>query len=172
MRRPISVRVVGPLEWVVYPALVAMALTILLATPLRLFGLSLPEPVFPLVLAFAWPMIRPSALGPVVLFGLGLFLDLFWGGPMGLWALSLMAVYGFMLIMRIFMSGHATIVNFGLYAGSVVLAYFIAYLVTVLQTDNAPAIMPLVGQMLPTLLLFPVADWLMQKFDDNDVRFM
>lgn len=172
MRRPISVRVVGPLEWVVYPALVAMALTILLATPLRLFGFSLPEPVFPLVLAFAWPMIRPSALGPVVLFGLGLFLDLFWGGPMGLWVLSLMAVYGFMLVMRTFMSGHATIVNFGLYTGSVLLAYFIAYLVTVLQTDNAPAILPLAGQIIPTLLLFPAADWLMQKFDDNDVRFL
>lgn len=172
MRRPISVRVVGPLEWVVYPALLAVAVTVLLATPLRLFGLSLPEPVFPIVLAFAWPMIRPTILGPVVLFCLGLFLDLFWGGPMGLWVLSLMAVYGTMLVMRIFMSGHATVVNFVLYVASVVMAFFIAYLVTVLQTDNAPGIVPLAGQMIPTLLLFPVADWLMQKFDDNDVRFL
>lgn len=172
MRRPITVRVVGPLEWVVYPALTALVLTVLLATPLRLFGLSLPEPVFPLVLAFAWPMIRPAALAPIVLIALGLFLDLFWGGPLGLWVLSLTVVYGFMLVMRIFMSGHATIVNFALYAGSVLLAFFVAYLVTVLKTDNAPGIIPLAGQIIPTLLLFPAADWLMQKFDDNDVRFM
>ena len=54
MRRPITVRVVGPLQWIVYPALTAIAVTVLLAIPLRLFGLSLPEPVLPIVLAFAW----------------------------------------------------------------------------------------------------------------------
>jgi rod shape-determining protein MreD len=25
--------------------------------------------------------------------------------------------------------------------------------------------------MIPTLLLFPVADWMVQHFDDGDVRF-
>lgn len=172
MRRPISVRVVGPMEWIVYPALLAVAATIVLTVPLRLFGLSLPEPVFPLVLAYAWPMIRPSVLGPLILFVLGLFLDLYWGGQFGLWALSLMAVYGGMLIVRTFMAGHATVVNFALYVGCVALAFFIAYLVTVLRLDNAPNMLAIAGQMLPTLLLFPIADWLIQKFDDNDVRFV
>lgn len=172
MRRPISVRVVGPLEWVVYPALIAVLLTVLLATPLRIFGISLPEPVFPLVLAFAWPMIRPSMLAPVVLFGLGLFLDLFWGGAMGMWPLSLLAVYGSVLAVHTFMAGQSTLVNFLLYLGGIILAFFIAYLVTALRLGNAPSIMSLLGQILPTVLLFPVADWLMQKFDDNDVRFL
>lgn len=167
-----AVRVVGPLEWVVYPALVAMLLTLVLATPLRLFGLTLPEPVLPLVLAFAWPMIRPSMLGPVVLFGLGLFLDMFWGGALGLWPLCLLAVYGTMLLARTFVAGQTTYINFMLYLGSVCLAFFMAYLVTVLRVGNAPSVLALAGQMIPTLLLFPVADWLMQKFDDNDVRFL
>lgn len=172
MRRPISVRVVSPMEWVVYPALAAVLLTIVLATPLRIFGISLPEPVFPLVLAFAWPMIRPSFLGPVVLFALGLFLDLFWGGMLGLWPLCLMAVYGGILAVRTFMAGQSTLVNFLLYVGSLLLAFFMAYLVTALRIGNAPSFFALLGQVLPTLLLFPAADWLMQKFDDNDVRFM
>lgn len=167
-----AVRVVGPLDWVIYPALAAMALTIVLATPLRLFGLTLPEPVFPLVLAFAWPMIRPSMLGPVVLFGLGLFLDMFWGGAFGLWPLCLLAVYGVMLLARTFVAGQTTFINFMLYLASVCVAFFMAYLVTVLRVGNAPSVMALAGQMIPTLLLFPVADWLMQRFDDNDVRFL
>ena len=172
MRRPISVRVVGPLQWVVYPALLAIAATVVLSVPLRLFGLSLPEPVFPLVLAFAWPMIRPSAIGPVVLFLLGLFLDLFWGGPLGLWGLSFLMVYGGMLLAHTFMSGHAPVINIVLYVGAVLLAFFVAYVVTALRLNNAPSLLALVGQMIPTLLLYPVADWLVQKFDDNDVRFV
>lgn len=172
MRRAISVRVVSPLDWVVYPALVAIALTILLATPLRVFGLALPEPVLPLVLAFAWPMIRPSVLAPIVLFGMGLFLDMFWGGAVGLWPLALMAVYGATLAVRTFVAGQTTTINFILYTAAVALAFFIGYIVTAFRLGNAPAVLPLVGQMLPTILLFPVADWLMQKFDDNDVRFL
>ncbi len=48
--------------------------------------LQLPEPVFPMAPAFAWAMIRPSVLAPLVLLVMGLFLDLLWGGPIGLWA--------------------------------------------------------------------------------------
>lgn len=167
-----AVRVVGPLEWVVYPAVAAIVLTLVLATPLRLFGLALPEPVLPIVLAFAWPMIRPSMLGPIVLFGLGMFLDMFWGGALGLWPLSLLAIYGSILLARTFVGGQTTYINFMLYLGSVCLAFFIAYVVTALRVGNAPSVMALLGQMIPTMLLFPIADWLIQKFDDNDVRFV
>ena len=39
MRRPVAVRVVGPLQWVVYPSLAAVAATVILGTPIQLFGL-------------------------------------------------------------------------------------------------------------------------------------
>ena len=171
MRRPITVRVVGPLQWIVYPALTAIAVTVLLAIPLRLFGLSLPEPVLPIVLAFAWPLIRPSMLAPAVLFGLGLFLDLFWGGPLGLWPLSLLAIYGAILLAANFLAGQATIVLFALYVASTGMAFFLAYMIITLNTGNAPSILAVLGQVVPTLLLFPLADWLIQRFDDTDVRF-
>lgn len=171
MRRAITVRVVGPLQWILYPALIAIAATVLLAVPFRLFGLNLPEPVFPIVLAFAWPLIRPSMLAPAILFGLGLFLDLFWGAPMGLWALSLMAVYGAVLLASNFMAGQATIVLFALYVASTGLAFAVAYFVTRGSLGNAPNLLAIMGQMIPTLLLFPLASWLIERFDDADVRF-
>ena len=171
MKRAVAVRVVGPLHWIVIPSLIVAGVSILLATPFELFGLKLPEPVSALVLAFAWPLIRPSMLAPAVLFGLGLFLDLFWGGPLGLWPLSLLAVYGAILLASNFLAGQATIVLFALYVASTGFAFFLAYMITTLSLGNAPSILAVMGQVVPTLLLFPLADWLIQRFDDADVRF-
>lgn len=164
-------RVVGPTQWVFYPALVAIALTVLLATPVELFGLKLPEPVLPLTLAFAWPLIRPSMVAPAVLFGLGLFLDMFWGGTLGLWPLCLLSVYGVVLASRNLLAGQETQVLFVWYAVCVLAAFIVAYLVVTLDAGRAPSLLSLLGQVVPTLLLFPVADWMIQRFDDGDVRF-
>ena len=90
----------------------------LLGTPFRVFGLRLPEPVFPMVLAFAWAVIRPSMIAPFVLLALGLFLDLYWGGPFGLWALALLAAYAMVLLgVRSIMSGQSRLVLWGLVRG-------------------------------------------------------
>lgn len=171
MRRPQAVRVIGPMQWIVYPSLAALALTVILATPLRLFGFSLPEPVLPMVLAFAWPLIRPSMVAPAVLFGLGLFLDLFWGGMLGLWPFALLVVYGLMLAGRNLMAGQETLFLFVLYVAATGFAFLLAYLVVTLSASNAPSVMATLGQIVPTLLLFPIADWMIQRFDDGDVRF-
>ena len=171
MRRPAAVRVVGPLQWIIYPALAAVAATVILATPAELFGLRLPEPVIPMVLAFAWPLIRPSMLGAAMLFALGLFLDLFWNGPLGLWPLCLMGVYGAVLASRSLLAGHEGLVRFAWYLVCVVAAFVLAYAIVALRAGNAPAILPVVGQVAPTLLLYPLAHWLIERFDDGDTRF-
>ena len=171
MRRPAAVRVVGPLQWIIYPALVAAAVTVVLATPARLFGLALPEPVIPMVLAFAWPLIRPSMIGPAALFVLGLFLDAFWNGPLGLWPLCLMGVYGTVLLSRNLLAGHEGVVRFGAYAACTLGAFVLAYAVVALRVANPPAIGPVLLQLAPTLMLYPLAHWLIERFDDGDTRF-
>jgi rod shape-determining protein MreD len=159
------------MQWIVYPSLAAIAATVVLATPAELFGLKLPEPVLPLILAFAWPLIRPSMVAPAVLFGLGLFLDLFWGGRLGMWPLCLLAVYGAVLVSRIFLAGQETRVLFVWYAVCTAMAFLVAYGIVGMDAGNAPSLLSLLGQMIPTLLLFPIADWMIQRFDDGDVRF-
>ena len=171
MRRPVTIRVVGPVQWVFYPALIAIAVTVLLATPVELFGLKMPEPVLPLILAFAWPLIRPSMVAPAVLFALGLFLDLFWGGTLGLWPLCLLSVYGAVLASRSLLAGQETQILFVWYALCALGAFVVAYLIVTLDAGRAPSVLALLGQVVPTLLLFPVADWMIQRFDDGDVRF-
>ncbi|GAA0633817.1 hypothetical protein [Brevundimonas lenta] len=171
MRRPVAVRVVGPTQWIVYPALITAAVTFILATPVKLFGFSLPEPVIPMVLAFAWPLIRPSVIAPLVLATLGLFLDIFWGGQMGMWPLSLLAIYAVVLGSRSFLIGQDTVVLFVWYAACCGLAFLIAYLIKTVSAGNAPSILALIGQVVPTLLLFPFADRMIERFEDGDVRF-
>lgn len=171
MRRTITVRMVGPMQWIGYPALFSVVATILFAVPFRIFGLTLPEPVWPMVLAFAWPLIRPSMLAPLVLFGLGVFLDFFWGGQAGLWALSLLLIYGVMLLASKYLAGQATIVLFALYVASTGLAFLVAYFATWANLGAGPNLLAVLWQMIPTLLLFPLAGWLIERFDDADVRF-
>ncbi|MDO9587549.1 MAG: hypothetical protein U1E18_22780 [Brevundimonas sp.] len=171
MRRPVAVRVVGPVQWIVIPALITVAVTILLATPVELFGLNLPEPVIPMVLAFAWPLIRPSIVAPLVLTLLGLILDILTYGPLGLWPLALLAIYAVVLASRSFLIGQDTAVLFAWYAACCGLAFLLAWLVVALVARNPPSLLSLIGQVAPTLLLFPFADRMIERFEDGDVRF-
>ena len=171
MRRPVAVRVVGPLQWIVYPSLLAILATLVLATPVTLFGLSLPEPVIPMVLAFAWPLIRPSITAPLALLALGLFLDLLYYTPLGLWSLSLICIYAAILVSRNFLMGQETRVLFVWYTVASLGAFFLAYVIVSIAAGRAPSLLALLGQVVPTLLIFPLADRLIQRFDDGDVRF-
>ena len=171
MRRPVAVRVVGPVQWILIPALITLAATVVLATPIEAFGLHLPEPVIPMVLAFAWPMIRPSIIAPLVLAALGLFLDVFTYGPLGLWALALLAIYAVVLASRSFLIGQDTAVLFVWYAACCGLAFLMAWLIVTAIAHNAPSLIALAGQIAPTLLLFPFANHMVDRFEDGDVRF-
>ncbi len=171
MRRPVAVRVVGPVGWIVIPAVLALVGTILLATPVELFGLQLPEPLLPMVLAFAWPLIRPSMLAPAVLFLLGAMIDILLGHQLGLSSLMLLAVYGAILGARSFLIGQETPVLFLWYAVSTTAALSAGYIIATLGSANAPSVLAFLMFVLPTLLLFPLADRLIERFDDGDTRF-
>lgn len=164
-------RPLNPWRWLGAPALIAIVATLLFAAPIRVFGLALPEPVFALVPAFAWAVIRPSVLAPFGVLLLGLFLDLFWGGPMGLWALSLLLAYAMALAMRSMMSGQSRIMMWAWFAGAVATSMLGGYLFTMLDSLAMPSLISVFWQFLATVLLFPFAHSLIDRFEDADVRF-
>ena len=171
MRRPVAVRVVGPMQWLVDPALISVAAAIILQTPVELFGLHLPEPVIPMVLAFAWPLIRPSILAPLVLAALGLLLDILTYGPLGLWGVAFLVIYGVVLASRSFLAGQDTAVLFVWYAACCTLAFLLAWIVMAFIAGIPASLISLLLQLVPTLLLFPFAHRLIERFEDGDVRF-
>jgi rod shape-determining protein MreD len=166
-----AARPLNPWTWLAAPALVCIVATLVLAMPLRLFGLGLPEPVFGLVLAFAWPVIRPAALAPFALLAYGLFTDLYWGAPTGLWALSLLAVYAGVLTVRGLMQGQSWQVMWMWYAAFTAVAMGMASFIAILSSLNLPNIFGVCWQFLATAALYPFAHRLIERFEDADVRF-
>ncbi|WP_374576055.1 hypothetical protein [Phenylobacterium sp.] len=160
-----------PLRWLGVPMLQCLAVTILLAIPLRMFGLRLPEPVAPMVATFAWAVIRPSIMAPIAVLFMGLFLDVFWGGPLGLWALALLTGYGVVLVTRSMMAGQSQPMMWAWYAVTCLIAVGAAYLFSMVQAHQAPNIVSVGWQLLATIVLYPFTHRLIERFEDADVRF-
>ena len=160
-----------PLQWLAAPTLAALAATVLLGVPVRAFGLALPEPVWPLPLAFAWAVVRPSVLPPVLLLACGLFLDLFWGSALGLWPTALLVAYGVTFGARQLIAGSTAAGLFGWWATAVLSAFTAAYLAAMLGSRIAPSLTATGLQAAFTLALFPAARLLIDRFEDADIRF-
>lgn len=164
-------RPLAPWRWIGVPLVQCLILSVLFSLPFRPFGLSLPEPIFPMVPAFAWAVIRPSMLAPVGVLAMGLFLDILWGAPMGLWALSLLLVYGAALVGRGMMAGQSFPVMWAWYAAATALALGAAFLFMMVDAHATADPIAVAWQFLATIILFPFAHLLIDRFEDADVRF-
>ena len=160
-----------PFRWLGLPMLACIVAALLLAAPVRVFGLRLPEPVWAMVPAFAWAVIRPSFLAPFAVLVMGLFYDAFWGGPLGLWVLSLMLVYAGVVLARSILVGQSKLIMWLWYAGMTAVAMGAGYLFCMIATATAPNPMSVLWQYLVTAALYPLADRLIERFEDADVRF-
>ncbi len=160
-----------PLQWLAAPALAALAATVLLGVPIRAFGLALPEPVWPMAPAFAWAVVRPAVLPPLLLLVCGLFLDLFWGGALGLWPTALLLCYGLTFAARQLIAGSTTAALFGWWATALLFAFTAAYLAAMLDSRVAPSLVATGLQFAFTLALFPLARIMIDRFEDADIRF-
>lgn len=172
MRRGLAGKIIGPQDWIGIPALIAMLGTLVMATNIPLpWGLSLPEPVWPVALAFSWPLIRPSYFAPVVLAVLGLFLDYFWGAPLGFYLLLLMGVYGVTFLIRSYIVGQDMRVVTVVYALAVIGFFMVGTLVVSLYAGQVPRLLGVGEQILATWMVAPLVWWLLDKYLHADVRF-
>lgn len=164
-------RTLEPWRWLGVPMVQALAATLLLALPIRLWGLALPEPVFAMPVAFAWAVIRPSMLAPFGVALMGFFMDLLWGGPLGLWAVCLLIAYGVALGGRAMLAGQGRGMMWAWYGMLTALAMSAGYLFTMLDVKGMPSPLSVFWQFIATLVLYPFADRLIDRFEDADVRF-
>ena len=166
-----AVRSLEPWRWLGIPMLQALGATILFAIPLRLWGLQLPEPVFPMAAVFAWAVIRPSILAPFATVIMGLFLDIVWGGAVGLWALVLLIAYGMVLGGRSMTAGQSRGALWIWYGVVTAVAMGVGFLIVSVRDHAVPSLVALGWQYLATIVLYPFAHRLIDMFEDADVRF-
>ena len=167
----VTVQAPNPLEWLVTPSLLCMAGSLLLALPVKLFGFQAPEPVFAMVPAFAWAAIRPSMLPPLALVFVGLFQDVLWGGPLGLWPLSLLTLYGLAFSVRQVLTGEGFWALGAWYAAVCAIGFGAGLLLVTLVSGEAPSLAGVALQYGVTLPLFPLSWLIIERFEDADVRF-
>jgi rod shape-determining protein MreD len=145
--------------------------SVLLALPIDVFGFQPPEPVFAMAPAFAWAGLRPSILPPFVLLGLGLFLDVLWGAPLGLWPLCLLVPYGVAFTVRPILSGQGFWALGAWYAFTTALGFGAGLLLTLAVSGQVPNLLGLGLQWGVTVALFPLSRRLIEYFEEADVRF-
>lgn len=166
-----AARPLEPWRWLGLPLLQVVALTVLFGIPIRILGFSLPEPVFALPVVFAWAVIRPSMFAPMGVLLMGLFMDLFWGGQLGLWAVCLLVAYGVVLSGRNMMASQSRGIMWVWYGVVCAIAMATGYLLVMSMTQSMPTLAGVGWQFLATVILYPIAERLIDRFEDADVRF-
>jgi rod shape-determining protein MreD len=102
---------------------------------------------------------------------MGVFIDLWTGGPLGLWAVALLAAYGSVFVTRSIMAGQSPIAMWLWYASACLFAFVVADFLTMLDALNTPSYLAVFWQFLVTAALYPLAHRLIARYEDADVRF-
>jgi rod shape-determining protein MreD len=166
-----ALRPITPGQWILVPWLASLGASILLAAPVRVAGLQLPEPVFALVPAFAWALGKPSAAPPFALLILGLALDLLWGGAIGVWPCALLAAYALTLSARRVLAGQEFMALWGAFALACAAAFAAGFLLVAARAGHAPNLLGVGLQFLASAAMFPFAWRLLERYEATDARY-
>ncbi len=161
----------SPLVWLAAPMAAVVAASLVLATPLRVAGLQAPEPVFALAPAFAWALAKPSIVPPFALIVMGLALDLLWGGPLGLWPTCLLAAYALVFCARRILSGQEFWGLWAWYAAACLTATVTGLILMSLRAGHFPSLIGAGAQFAVTVLLYPFAWRLIERYEASDTRY-
>jgi rod shape-determining protein MreD len=168
---PRTVQPLNPLNWLFTPAALCLAASLTLALPIKVFGLQLPEPVFAMAPAFAWAVLRPSVLPPFALVAIGILLDLLWGSPLGLWPLCLLVLYGLAFSVRRVLAGEDFWALGAWYGAICAISFAGGVLLTTLAAGQVPSLLGIGLQYAVTLLLYPLAWLVIDRFEDAAGRY-
>lgn len=164
-------RPVSPTLWILAPTAVVIAATLLLSVPLRVAGFQLPEPVFALVPAFSWALVRPSVWPPIALGVLGVCLDLIWGSPAGLWSVCLLAAFAFVFFLRRNLAGQDVGLLWVAYGAACGIAFAVGEVLSWMRSGQPPGLTGVGLQWAVTIALFPFAWRLMERYESSDTRY-
>ncbi len=144
----------GVLLWAASPFLTGLFAVLLFATPLQLFDMAVPMPLFPLMVVYYWVMLRPSLMSPLVIFLIGLFQDFLSGGPIGLWALSYLLVAALISTQRGIFAWRGRATLWAGFAIAAILAAGISWLAARIALGAAPSGGALFSETLSTIVAF------------------
>jgi rod shape-determining protein MreD len=153
------------------PALVTLALVFAAQLPYGIPHFAPVTPALALMAIYYWSIYRPEKLPLPAVFAIGLVQDALSGGPMGMIALMLVAVYGIGVSQRRFFLGKSFLVEWlgfvVIAAGAAIAAWLIAslYYATILDPRTFAA------QGLLTAVFYPCMSWLFVRAQRRFMRY-
>lgn len=156
----------GKIALLVLPFLAGLLCVLLSFVPLSQIIFIDVAPAFALMAVYYWAVQRPDVFPPYAVFAVGLLYDLLSAGPIGLWALVYLIVYGLVVSQRTLVVAQTFSV---IWVGFFVAAMLNGVLGWVLASLYFGQLLPIwgvLGQMLATVALFPVFANLFQKLQD------
>ncbi len=145
------------------PFILAISFTILGVVRWPIPYLGTITPLFALMIVYYWAIHRPDLFRPSMAFAIGLLNDILQQMPIGISALLLVILYQIVFNNRRFFSGHSF---FMMWVGFLMttLAYgtLIWLMLSIWEWQFYPAL-PLVVQMIFSIVLFPLPCWVLIK---------
>jgi rod shape-determining protein MreD len=152
------------------PAITTMFLALLNVVPLGLPALSDVMPVVMMMAVFYWSVYRPDLMPPVVVFFLGLSQDILLGNPMGLMALTLLAIHGVTLTQRHAFLGKPFFIAWLGFAVISAGGFVLMWLMTCILAAELLMTPAVLFQFLMTTVSFPLAAWVFVRVHRYLVR--
>ncbi|MBV9331907.1 MAG: hypothetical protein JOZ55_10180 [Alphaproteobacteria bacterium] len=140
------------------PVLLALTGTVIANLPISFTGDRLPAPLLALMPIYYFTLVRPDLITPFWAFAIGFLEDVMAPGPPGVWAASFVVTYMVLVRQResfAGLSGFPAVLGF---ANSVLIACASAWLIVSLLDWRILPVMPLVGELVTTVVLYiPIA---------------
>ena len=162
MRPPFARRLISVAAGVA-PILIALLCVIIGVLPMNFPGLAAIGPALTLMAVYYWSIFAPLLLPPPAVFLIGLVQDLLGGGPIGMNAVILLAVYGLVVNQRrVFMARafHIAWIGFMLVSLGVAL---VSWSVVCLFNFSLLMPTPFLVQSGLSIALYPVSSWLFSR---------
>jgi rod shape-determining protein MreD len=148
-------------SWARYmmPAVTTMFLALLNVVPLGLPGISDVTPLVTMMAVFYWSVYRPDLLPAVVVFALGLIQDILLGSPIGLMALTFLAIHGVTLTQRQAFLGKPFFVTWVGFAVISAGGFMLMWIMTCVLAADLLLTPAVLFQFILTTVSFPLAAW-------------
>ncbi len=146
----------GKLALLLLPFFVGLACVLLSFVPLSAIFEADVAPAFGLMAIYYWAVQRPDVFPAYAVFTVGLFYDLLSAGPLGLWALVYLIVYGIAVSQRLLFIGQAFTLFWLGFLITALISALLSWGLASLYFSQLLLAGPILVQMAATVALFPL----------------
>ncbi|MDO9460353.1 MAG: rod shape-determining protein MreD [Alphaproteobacteria bacterium] len=161
MRSAQPIGVIGRFVAALVPSLTAVVFVLVGVVPAAVPGLSTVSPLLSVAVIFFWVVTRPALMPPAAVFFVGLLQDVLSGGPIGLWALTLLVVQYLSLSQRQYLFGKTFTLGWVGFASIVSGAALLAWLGACIYYGVFLSPAPVLVQGALTMLVYPAIAWIL-----------